>query len=76
MGSISCHRKAFTTTGRKNKRMYSSYLEEIMGYSDEKRKTLKENLLRHGDPQDLILLAHIEEAEKSQIPKATVAKFN
>jgi hypothetical protein len=56
--------------------MYNSYLEEIMGYSDEKRKTLKEQLLRHGDPQDLILLAHIEEAEKSQAPKATVTKFN
>lgn len=52
--------------------MYSSYLEEIMGYSDEEREKLKEDLLRHGDPQDLILLAHIEEAEKSQTSKATV----
>lgn len=56
--------------------MYNSYLEEIMERSDEERKELKENLLRHGDPQDLILLAHIEEAEKSQTPKATVTKFN
>lgn len=56
--------------------MYSSYLEEIMERLDEERKELKENLLRHGDPQDLILLAHIEEAEKSRSPKATVTKFN
>lgn len=56
--------------------MYNSYLEEIMGYSDEKRKNLKENLLRHGDHQEMILLAHIEEAEKTQTPKATITKFN
>lgn len=56
--------------------MYSSYLEEIMERSDEERKEVEENLLRHGDPQDLILLAHIEEAEKSQTPKGTVTKFN
>lgn len=56
--------------------MYSSYLEEIMEIPDEERKEVKENLLRHGDQQELILLAHIEEAEKSRTPKATVTKFN
>ena len=56
--------------------MYNSYLEEIVGYSDEKRKNLKEQLLRHGDPQDLILLAHIEEAEKSRDSEGYVTKFN
>lgn len=56
--------------------MYSSHLEEIMELSDEERKEVKENLLRHGDPQDLILLAHIEEAEKSRSSKAAVTKFN
>ena len=63
---------------RKKKRTDAqfSYLEEIMELSDEERKELKGNLLRHGDPQDLILLAHIEESEKSQTPKATVTKFN
>lgn len=52
--------------------MYSSYLEEIMERSDEEREKLKEQLLRHRDPQDLILLAHIENAEKSRTSKATV----
>lgn len=56
--------------------MCSSHLEEIMELSDEERKEVEENLLRHGDPQDLILLAHIEEAEKSRTPKAAVTKFN
>lgn len=56
--------------------MYNSYLEEIMERSDEERKELKEDLLRHGDHQDLILLAHIEEVEKSRTPKATITKFN
>lgn len=56
--------------------MYNSYLEEIMGYSDEKRKTLKEQLLRHGDHQEMILLAHIEEAEKSRDSEGYVTKFN
>ncbi len=56
--------------------MCSSHLEEIVGYSDEEWKELKENLLRHGDQQDLILLAHIEDAEKSRSSKARVTKFN
>lgn len=56
--------------------MYSSYLEEIMERSDEEREKLKEQLLRHVDPQDLILLAHIENAEKSRSSKARVTKFN
>lgn len=56
--------------------MYSSYLEEIMERSDEEREKLKEQLLRHGDPQDLILLAHIEEAEKSRDSEDHVTKFN
>ena len=56
--------------------MYSSHLEEIMELPDEERKEVKENLLRHGDQQDLILLTHIEEAEKSRSPKAAVNKFN
>lgn len=56
--------------------MYNSYLEEIMERSDEERKELKENLLRHGDHQDLILLEHMEEAEKSRDSEAHVTKFN
>lgn len=56
--------------------MYNSYLEEIMERSDEERKELKENLLRHGDSQDLILLVHIEEAEKSRGSEGYVTKFN
>lgn len=52
--------------------MYSSHLEEIMELPDEERKEVKENLLRHGDQQDLILLAHIEDTEKSRDSEAHI----
>jgi hypothetical protein len=43
--------------------MYNSYLEEIMEMPATEREELKEGLLRHGDDEELRLLAHIEAEE-------------
>jgi hypothetical protein len=43
--------------------MYNSYLEEIMEMSAPEREELKEGLLRHGDDEELRLLAQIEAEE-------------
>lgn len=43
--------------------MYNSYLEEIMEMPAAEREELKEILLRHGDDEELRLLAHIEAEE-------------
>ena len=43
--------------------MYNSYLDEIMEKSVAEREELKEGLLRHGDDEELRLLAHIEAKE-------------
>ena len=43
--------------------MYNSYLERIMEMSAPEREELKEGLLRHGDDEELRLLAQIEAEE-------------
>ena len=45
--------------------MYNSYLEQIMEMPVAEREELKEGLLRHGDNDELRLLAQIE-AEESK----------
>lgn len=43
--------------------MYNSCLEQIMEKSAAEREELKELLLRHGNDEELRLLAHIEAEE-------------
>lgn len=43
--------------------MYNSYLEEIMEMPAAEREELKALLERHGEDEDLRLLAHIEAEE-------------
>lgn len=43
--------------------MHNSYLEQIMEMPVVEREELKKGFLRHGDDEELRLLAHIEAEE-------------
>lgn len=50
-------------TERRNKKMHNSYLEEIMEMPAAEREEFKALLERHGDNDELRLLAQIEAEE-------------